>query len=335
MSNDTPITRVGKARSSRGKRPSAAVVAQDVVHVRDTVHGEGAVKGERKGNPAVAYANKPISTHVEPSMCNNQLSQSAPVANVSNTVVVAGSPVFHDVDINTITDERDLDTLDVAELQQYARIGNLPKLRARAAEMLSVYERAKAVTRAANVLSPVGRTVRQTLFLEAFTGNITAACRAAGITPNTFYQWVDSDAVFVNEFANAKAAVVDRLVDEAMRRAVDGVEKPVGFHKGAPSAYVREYSDTLLMFLLRGLKPDTFDRDVRSAALTDASLSRAQTGNAIPFERISHAGQLEILAILERELGADTVLPGGTIKQLMDSVTTPVPVNVSPPAVDE
>lgn len=34
------------------------------------------------------------------------------------------------------------------------------------------------------------------------------------------------------------------------RRAVEGVETPVGWYKGNPGAYVREYSDTRLMFRL-------------------------------------------------------------------------------------
>ena len=48
----------------------------------------------------------------------------------------------------------------------------------------------------------------------------------------------------------------DILEDEVDRRAVEGVEKPVGWHKGKPGGYVREYSDTLLIFLLKGDRPE-------------------------------------------------------------------------------
>ena len=48
------------------------------------------------------------------------------------------------------------------------------------------------------------------------------------------------------------------LEREARRRAVEGVEEPVGFYKGEPSAYVRKYSDTLLIFLMKGARPDKY-----------------------------------------------------------------------------
>ncbi len=48
----------------------------------------------------------------------------------------------------------------------------------------------------------------------------------------------------------------DILEAEAFRRAVEGVEKPVGWYKGEPGGYVREYSDVLLMFQLKALRPE-------------------------------------------------------------------------------
>ncbi len=48
------------------------------------------------------------------------------------------------------------------------------------------------------------------------------------------------------------------LESEANRRAVEGVEKPVGWHRGQPGGYVRDYSDTLLIFLLKGLRPEKY-----------------------------------------------------------------------------
>jgi hypothetical protein len=56
----------------------------------------------------------------------------------------------------------------------------------------------------------------------------------------------------------AKEMAADRLEEEAWRRAVDGVEEPVGFYRGEPGAYVRRYSDTLLIFLLKGLRPEKY-----------------------------------------------------------------------------
>ena len=44
---------------------------------------------------------------------------------------------------------------------------------------------------------------------------------------------------------------------EARRRAVEGVERIV-YHKGVECGRVREYSDTLLMFLLRSHRPQKY-----------------------------------------------------------------------------
>ena len=49
----------------------------------------------------------------------------------------------------------------------------------------------------------------------------------------------------------------DQLEHEAIRRAVDGVDRPV-FFKGRQIAMLKEYSDTLLIFMLKGLRPEKY-----------------------------------------------------------------------------
>lgn len=90
-------------------------------------------------------------------------------------------------------------------------------------------------------------------------GNVTRACEIAEIDRSTPYsdQWA-GDEGFQQALQLARAMAADHLEAEAVRRAYEGVEKPVGFYKGEASAYVREYSDTLLIFLLNGLKPDRY-----------------------------------------------------------------------------
>ncbi|MBX6773030.1 MAG: hypothetical protein IRY83_14975 [Chloroflexi bacterium] len=50
---------------------------------------------------------------------------------------------------------------------------------------------------------------------------------------------------------------MDALEAEAWRRAVDGVERPV-YQNGQRVGAVREYSDTLLIFLLKGGRPQKY-----------------------------------------------------------------------------
>ncbi len=58
--------------------------------------------------------------------------------------------------------------------------------------------------------------------------------------------------------SGAEEVAADRLEAEAWRRAVEGVERPVGWYQGKPGGYVKEYSDVLLIFLLKGLRPEKY-----------------------------------------------------------------------------
>ena len=52
------------------------------------------------------------------------------------------------------------------------------------------------------------------------------------------------------------------MEEEIWRRAKEGVLEPV-FYKGEVAGYKTNYSDTLAMFILRGLKPGTYRDNVR------------------------------------------------------------------------
>lgn len=97
-------------------------------------------------------------------------------------------------------------------------------------------------------------------FLASFEelGNVTLAALASGVPRRTHYNWLRDDPDYLEAFHEAQDDAADRLEAEARRRAVDGVEKPVGWYKGQPGGTVREYSDVLLMFLLKGLRPEKY-----------------------------------------------------------------------------
>ena len=77
--------------------------------------------------------------------------------------------------------------------------------------------------------------------LEAFVkyGTISAACKVAGIGRSTWYGIKKEDPQFAADAEHAKHEVADGLEQEAIRRAYDG-------------------SDVLLIFLLKGHKPEKF-----------------------------------------------------------------------------
>ncbi len=58
-------------------------------------------------------------------------------------------------------------------------------------------------------------------------------------------------------WAEALREACDILEGEAWRRAVQGVERPIHY-QGAQVDTIREYSDTLLIFLLKGARPEKY-----------------------------------------------------------------------------
>ena len=63
--------------------------------------------------------------------------------------------------------------------------------------------------------------------------------------------------MFAAAWDEVEDAVADTMERELYRRAVEGVDKPV-FHQGDEVATIREYSDTLLIFGLKGARPEKY-----------------------------------------------------------------------------
>ena len=96
-------------------------------------------------------------------------------------------------------------------------------------------------------------------FLDALkaTGNITKACKLSRLPRRTAYDWRREDELFQQDWDEALKEGEGLLEDEAKRRAYEGVKKPV-YQGGARVGYVQEYSDTLLIFLLKGTNKAKF-----------------------------------------------------------------------------
>lgn len=91
--------------------------------------------------------------------------------------------------------------------------------------------------------------------------SITGACRSAGVHPTTVYQRRREDAAFAKAWEEAAVVGTDLLEQEAARRAYHGTLKPV-FQKGECVGAIREYSDTLMIFLLKARKPNVYREGV-------------------------------------------------------------------------
>lgn len=118
-------------------------------------------------------------------------------------------------------------------------------------------------------------------FLETLsrTGNPSAACQASHLTRRFINRMRENDPVFARDYDEAMEEATDLLEAEAWRRALEGVPQPL-VKAGQPvldadgtAIIVRRYSDPLLVMLLRGCKPDKFQRRMGSATAASDSNS--------------------------------------------------------------
>lgn len=100
-------------------------------------------------------------------------------------------------------------------------------------------------------------------FLESFRkhGNITRSCRETSTPRSTVYWWQEHDEQFSRDYRVAEVEATEHLEEAAYERAVNGVtqETPIYFRGTAIDSVVKtEYSDTLLIFLLKARAPEKY-----------------------------------------------------------------------------
>jgi hypothetical protein len=100
---------------------------------------------------------------------------------------------------------------------------------------------------------------KDAIFLEALRNgaSISSAAKSAAYGRTSIYQWRKDNADFAAAWDEALDEGTDVLEDEVMRRARDGVDEP-RFYEGEVCGYVRKYSDTLAIFLLKARRPEKY-----------------------------------------------------------------------------
>src|SRR6478672_8448755 len=104
-------------------------------------------------------------------------------------------------------------------------------------------------------------------FLESYAqwANVSYACEQAHVPRRNIYQWQEHDEDFALAMRQAGDAATERLEKEAWRRATEGSPYTrTSYYRGEPvgTDHKIEYSDQLMMLLLRARRPDLYREKV-------------------------------------------------------------------------
>lgn len=115
------------------------------------------------------------------------------------------------------------------------------------------------MAKAKRTLKRAPKKIWKPAFLESLadTGSVMHAVKVAKIARSAAYKARDADPEFAASWAEAEQIGVELMEAEARRRAVEGCKRPV-FYKGKQCGAILEYSDTLLIFLLKAHKPEKY-----------------------------------------------------------------------------
>lgn len=96
-------------------------------------------------------------------------------------------------------------------------------------------------------------------FLEKLRAgySVTSACQAIGITTRQAYVHRNAYTDFAEQWDDAVDEGADRLEDVAVNRAIEGVARPI-YQQGIKVGTETVYNENLLMFLLKGKKPEKY-----------------------------------------------------------------------------
>ncbi len=117
-------------------------------------------------------------------------------------------------------------------------------------------------------------------FLVAYAkcGGVCKSAEAVGISDRTHRNWIHDDAEYKAAFEDAGEAYVQKLEAEADRRATEGVEEPV-YQGGELVGTKLKFSDTLLIFRLKGLKPEKYRERIEHKGQVEHKLRVVEDGD--------------------------------------------------------
>jgi len=112
-------------------------------------------------------------------------------------------------------------------------------------------------------------------FIESLqkTGNISASARLVGVDRKAAYDARGTDPIFAAQWDDAIEEATDALEFEARRRALDGIPVESYDKDGNIRSTRMEYSDTLMIVLLKAHRPEKFKERFSGEMSTKGSLT--------------------------------------------------------------
>jgi len=154
-------------------------------------------------------------------------------------------------------------------------------------------------------------------FLQALadSGSVTAAVAAAGTSRTRVYELRNTDTAFAAAWDEAEEIAIDRLKDEARRRAIEGVAEPLvsagKLVRGDDDQpiMVQRYSDNLLLALLKARRLPTRERSVRFQlpalrSAVDAASAMAALTAAVAAGEVTPSEAAELSKLVEAYIRA-------------------------------
>lgn len=135
------------------------------------------------------------------------------------------------------------------------------------------------------------------------------ACQKAKIERSALYRWLKSDSEFAEQVEQVRQGIADELEREVIRRGMEGFEEPlvcqgkISMEKDPVTremrpVTIRRWSDNLLMFQLKKMRPEYRDKIDQTVNIGSLALVNAITV-------IENASEAELLDIIRSGLPQD------------------------------
>lgn len=179
-------------------------------------------------------------------------------------------------------------------------------------------------------IRPVGAWVAD--FLGALTQGLPVrrAVKVAGVHETLVYKRRANDETFRAAWNEACELGTELLEQEAQRRAYHGTLKPI-YYKGELCGSERKFSDTLMIFLLKGRKPEVYrdgveDGDKRGSFVVNINVETV--GQVCKHEYLNEEGYCRACGADCRGIGNRVILPPTKITEPTDDLPGLVDVEV-------